>query len=221
MSPRAATAQACHGTLEDLGYRTCNKKRTGHTGFKWLGGPECPRCKALNDKISRADVPRPVPLKTAEQHAARKGKCGHDLARDNPGPLCGPCVTKRREEHPNQDLLTERYCKRQHDLYEVGLVGGVKCKKCHAEDSKKSYDNKNANLVKGRGAKHQEGREVLPGLKPAMDKAGYKVERLAGKADIPASSLRTYVKCTATTPQDRVARLANVLGVSIEELKGE
>ncbi len=188
-------------------------------------------------------------VKAVENAANHPYRCGHDgcksrLAADNqptaknPNPMCGPCLTKYRRESPHDKiprrLTYERAdgqidgrikpkCSKGHVIAEVGRNSHGRCKECvriAKRSANKKWEGKRTNTKEGRAffylrsfagyvAAHRAGlqRDVLGAL--------------SEKTGIPATTLTKYMRCEYRCPSLKAKKIAEALGVGVDDLKGE
>lgn len=85
--------------------------------------------------------------------------CSTKLLADNPGPLCGPCITRWRQEKPNEKLPSPKnsedaastgrrdgrrksVCANGHVIAEVGRHPDGGCRECKREQDKKRRERR-------------------------------------------------------------------------------
>lgn len=183
-------------------------------------------------------------VKAVENAANHPYRCGHNgcksrLAADNqptaknPNPMCGPCLTKHRRESPHDKIPVRlRYeradgqidgrikpkCSRGHVIAEVGRNSHGRCKEC-VRRAKKEWEGKQRSVEKSRTLFYLRGFAgyVAAGTGLQRDVLG----AFSEKTGIPAPTLTKYMRCEYRCPSSKAKKIAEALGVSVDDLKGE
>ncbi len=183
-------------------------------------------------------------VQAVEDAAKDSYRCGHNgcksrLAADNqpttknPNPMCGPCLTKHRRENPHdkvpQRLVYEKAdgridgrikpkCIKGHVIAEVGRNRDGRCKECQRR-AKKEWEEKQRSAKEGRTLFYLRGffGYVAAGTGLQRDV----LAALSEKTGIPAPTLTKYMRCEYRCPGDKAEKIAEALGVTVDDLKGE
>jgi ribosome-binding protein aMBF1 (putative translation factor) len=133
---------------------------------------------------------------------------------------CDPCAQKikRKTGRELEDEGTsergkgrppQRYCPQGHDTWETGRYDAGSCRACMIVRKEKRSKVKRSERV------------YLYGLAELRYQSGMTSKGLSQKSGVENTSLRSYEQIKYTCAPDKALAIANALGVSVEELKGE